>query len=47
VQEGLTNALKHAPGEPVQISVSGAPGNGLEVELRNPAPNRRRGMGKV
>ncbi|MFI6678233.1 sensor histidine kinase [Kribbella sp. NPDC050470] len=46
VQEGLTNALKHAPGEPVQISVTGAPGNGLEVEVRNPAPNRRRGDGK-
>jgi signal transduction histidine kinase len=46
VQEGLTNALKHAPGEPVQIRVIGAPGNGLEVELRNPAPNRRRGDGK-
>jgi signal transduction histidine kinase len=46
VQEGLTNALKHAPGEPVSISVTGAPGNGLEVELRNPAPNRRRGDGK-
>jgi signal transduction histidine kinase len=46
VQEGLTNALKHAPGEPVQISVKGAPGNGLEVELRNPAPNRRTGDGR-
>jgi signal transduction histidine kinase len=46
VQEGLTNALKHAPGEPVHISVIGAPGNGLEVELRNLAPNRRRGDGK-
>lgn len=46
VQEGLTNALKHAPGEPVSISVTGAPGNGLEVELRNPAPNCRRGDGK-
>jgi signal transduction histidine kinase len=46
VQEGLTNALKHAPGEPVRISVTGAPGNGLSVEVRNPAPNRRRGDGK-
>jgi signal transduction histidine kinase len=46
VQEGLTNALKHAPGEPVTISVMGAPGNGLSVELRNPAPNRRRGDGQ-
>ncbi|WP_433161578.1 sensor histidine kinase [Kribbella sp. CA-247076] len=46
VQEGLTNALKHAPGEAVRISVTGAPGNGLSVEVRNPAPNRRRGDGK-
>ncbi|RZT20081.1 signal transduction histidine kinase [Kribbella sp. VKM Ac-2569] len=46
VQEGLTNAVKHAPGEPVTISVTGAPGNGLSVELRNPAPNRRRGDGQ-
>ncbi|GAA2838542.1 sensor histidine kinase [Kribbella solani] len=46
VQEGLTNAVKHAPGEPVRISVTGAPGNGLSVELVNPAPNRRRGDGQ-
>ncbi|MFF0343526.1 sensor histidine kinase [Kribbella sp. NPDC004875] len=46
VQEGLTNAVKHAPGEPVTISVTGAPGNGLSVELRNPAPDRRRGDGQ-
>ncbi|HWD77592.1 MAG TPA: histidine kinase [Kribbella sp.] len=46
VQEGLTNAVKHAPGEPVTISVIGAPGNGLSVELRNPAPDRRRGDGQ-
>jgi signal transduction histidine kinase len=46
VQEGLTNAVKHAPGEPLTINVTGAPGNGLSVELRNPAPNRRRGDGQ-
>jgi signal transduction histidine kinase len=46
VQEGLTNALKHAPGEPVRIRVAGAPGNGLEVEVVNPAPNRRTGDGQ-
>lgn len=46
VQEGLTNAVKHAPGEPVTVSVIGAPGNGLSVELRNPAPHRRRGDGQ-
>ncbi|MFG1911701.1 sensor histidine kinase [Kribbella sp. NPDC048928] len=46
VQEGLTNAVKHAPGEAVTISVTGAPGNGLSVELRNPAPHRRLGDGQ-
>ncbi|MEU0095077.1 histidine kinase [Kribbella sp. NPDC006257] len=46
VQEGLTNALKHAPGEPVRIRVIGAPGNGLEVEVVNPAPQRGTGDGQ-
>ncbi|TDU91360.1 signal transduction histidine kinase [Kribbella voronezhensis] len=46
VQEGLTNALKHAPGEAVRVRVVGAPGNGLEVEVVNPAPNRRTGEGQ-
>lgn len=46
VQEGLTNALKHAPGEPVRIKVIGAPGNGLTVELHNPAGQARRGDGQ-
>jgi signal transduction histidine kinase len=31
VQEGLTNALKHAPGAPVQTTIDGAPGDGLTV----------------
>ncbi|RBM20878.1 sensor histidine kinase [Streptomyces sp. PT12] len=38
VQEGLTNARKHAPDEPVTVTVSGGPGDGLTVEIRNPAP---------
>lgn len=46
VQEGLTNALKHAPGEAVRIQVIGAPGNGLSVELINPAPGKRPGDGQ-
>ncbi|GAA1684382.1 histidine kinase [Kribbella yunnanensis] len=46
VQEGLTNAMKHAPGERVTIAMNGAPGNGLTVEVRNPAPDRRRGDGQ-
>ncbi|WP_110945646.1 sensor histidine kinase [Streptomyces avicenniae] len=35
VQEGLTNARKHAPGAPVTVTFSGAPGRGLTVALRN------------
>ncbi len=38
VQEGLTNARKHASGQPVTVTVRGAAGAGLTVELRNPAP---------
>lgn len=37
-QEGLTNARKHAPGTEVTVTVEGSPGNGLTVEVRNPAP---------
>ncbi|MEU2200705.1 histidine kinase [Isoptericola sp. NPDC019482] len=36
VQEGLTNARKHAPWAPVAVSVSGAPGEGLTIVVRNP-----------
>lgn len=42
VQEGLTNARKHAPHAVVVLRVAGAPGEGLEVEVRNPlAPGSR------
>ncbi|MEU6557677.1 histidine kinase [Streptomyces sp. NPDC046915] len=37
-QEGLTNARKHAPGTEVTVTVAGAPGDGLAVTVRNPAP---------
>lgn len=36
VQEGLTNARKHAPAAVVDVLLSGSPGTGLSVELRNP-----------
>ncbi|MDT0300723.1 sensor histidine kinase [Streptomonospora wellingtoniae] len=36
VQEGLTNARKHAPGRPVEVEVSGRPGEGLAVTVTNP-----------
>ncbi|GGL06713.1 two-component sensor histidine kinase [Sphaerisporangium melleum] len=41
VQEGLTNARKHAPGRPVTVTVSGAAGGELTVEVRNPLPAGR------
>ncbi|MFF7390675.1 sensor histidine kinase [Streptomyces scabiei] len=37
-QECLTNARKHAPGAEVTVTVRGAPGDGLTVSVRNPAP---------
>ena len=36
VQEGLTNARKHAPGLPVRLLLDGRPGDRLLVELTNP-----------
>jgi signal transduction histidine kinase len=39
VQEGLTNARKHAPGEPVSLAIAGAPGTGLTLEIRNGLPS--------
>ncbi|WP_238010036.1 histidine kinase [Dactylosporangium sp. AC04546] len=36
VQEGLTNAGKHAPGAPVSVLVDGGAGEGLRVEVSNP-----------
>src|SRR5690348_17176923 len=38
VQEALTNARKHAASAPVDLRIEGAPGNGLTIEVRNPAP---------
>jgi signal transduction histidine kinase len=38
VQEGVTNARKHAPGRPLAIHLEGAAGQRLDVTLRNPVP---------
>ncbi|MBV9805562.1 MAG: sensor histidine kinase, partial [Solirubrobacterales bacterium] len=38
VQEALTNARKHAGSAPVDLRIEGAPGEGLTIEVRNPAP---------
>jgi signal transduction histidine kinase len=36
VQEGLTNARKHAPGSLLTVELTGSPDNGLDVVMRNP-----------
>jgi signal transduction histidine kinase len=36
VQEGITNARKHAPGSLLTIELTGSPDDGLDVEMRNP-----------
>ncbi|HEX5861026.1 MAG TPA: histidine kinase [Nocardioides sp.] len=36
VQEGITNARKHAPGARLSIRVSGSPEDGIDILLRNP-----------
>jgi signal transduction histidine kinase len=38
VQEGLTNARKHADHAAVSVAVRGAAADGLTVEIRNPCP---------
>ncbi|RII08124.1 Sensor histidine kinase LiaS [Streptomyces sp. YIM 130001] len=38
VQEGLTNARKHAPGAAVTVTVEGSAGHGLSVRVSNPPP---------
>ncbi|MFK3671437.1 sensor histidine kinase [Leifsonia aquatica] len=35
VQEGLTNAHRHAAGAPIIVSLAGSPGDTLTVEIRN------------
>ncbi len=38
VQEALTNARKHAPGDQVAIRLAGGPGQGLAIDVRDSAP---------
>ncbi len=47
VQEALTNARKHAASAPVDLRIEGAPGNGLTIEVRNPAPVPATGQPKI
>jgi signal transduction histidine kinase len=43
VQEGLTNARKHAPGATVVVDVSGSCEDGVRIRVRNPARSRHGG----
>jgi signal transduction histidine kinase len=43
VQEGLTNARKHAPGVTVLVKVAGSPDDGVDIWIRNPARSLLRG----
>ncbi|MFT4296784.1 MAG: histidine kinase [Micropruina sp.] len=36
VAEGIGNAVKHAPGRPVAVTLTGAPGQWTQAEVRNP-----------
>lgn len=38
VQEGLTNARRHAPGAPVSLEVTASPERGVHVHVANPVP---------
>jgi signal transduction histidine kinase len=40
VQEALTNARKHAPATEVRVTLTGAPGLGLTVEVANSPPGQ-------
>ncbi|MBD5383152.1 histidine kinase, partial [Clavibacter sp.] len=39
IQECLTNARRHAPGAPVDVSLDGRAGGRLRIVVRNPAPS--------
>lgn len=43
VQEGITNARKHAPGTVLTIELSGCPDSGVDIVLRNPLGFRATG----
>ncbi|BDR52325.1 histidine kinase [Bombiscardovia nodaiensis] len=38
IQEGLTNARRHAPGQPVSLEVSAQPSTNVHVHISNPLP---------
>lgn len=38
IQEGLTNALRHAPGAPISLEVTASPADGVHAHISNPVP---------
>ncbi len=44
LQEALTNARKHAPGQPVRVALEGAPGARLLIEVVNPVSTTASGI---
>lgn len=38
VQESLTNAKRHAPGHPIRLRITGGPGRGIDIDVRNTLP---------
>ncbi|WP_188523566.1 sensor histidine kinase [Isoptericola cucumis] len=47
VQEAVTNALKHAPGQPVDVAVRAAPVHGVSIRVSNPLPDARSSQERV
>ena len=47
VQEAITNAIKHAPGASTTVSLTGGPGEGLAVVVRNSLGRRLPSAGMV
>jgi signal transduction histidine kinase len=47
VQEGLTNARKHAPGAAVVVAIDGAPSGGLTVEIVSRRPLAELGLPEI
>lgn len=45
IQEGLTNARRHAPGAPVSLEVGAAPADGVHIHVSNPVPDARGARG--
>ncbi|MEA2195608.1 MAG: hypothetical protein QOG42_2042, partial [Solirubrobacteraceae bacterium] len=47
VQEGLTNARKHAPSAAVEATIDGAPGDGLTAEVVSRPPLAELGHARI